>query len=379
MSELDYIIKTRRWLHQHPELSMKEFKTTQYIRQQLDDFNLPYDTPLPTATIAKFQGSGRHAIAFRADIDALPIQEENDIDFKSTTEQVMHACGHDGHTTMLLTFAQRLSRMDHLSTTVYLIFQPSEESNAGADQLLQAYTFSPLPEHIFGLHMMPDNEEGTILSKVGPLTASATEYRFFIEGSSAHVANKERGASAIEALSNILNHLSQLQHYHLSGLTKNIIHIGQMNAGEAINTVPSKGYLEGTIRTFDLDELARIKMQMQHIADAAASISGTTVEVTFTEGYPPTINDEYTTTFMRDAAIKTELHWIEKEQPYLFGEDFGFYQTIAPTSFAFLGSQNKEFGYTTGLHTPTFNFDEKVLLNGVNLFSEILQRFEVME
>ncbi|WP_436970196.1 M20 metallopeptidase family protein [Macrococcus equipercicus] len=377
--ELQFLTETRRHLHQHPELSMEEFNTTAFIKSRLDALHISYECPLPTGVIAKIEGSGSTAVGFRADIDALPILEENTCDYKSTVDHVMHACGHDGHTAMLLGFAGRVKQLadsGRLKTTVYFIFQPSEETMAGANQLISAYDFGPLAG-IYGLHMMPDNEEGTILSKPGPLTASATEYRFFISGTSAHVANKEQGQSAGEALAFILNQLSQLQHYHLPGLRQNIVHIGKFSAGEAINTVPSTGYLEGTIRTFDMANLAVVKEQMARIRTACETLTGVSVELKFAEGYPPTINDEAAYQLMQQAAGATDLTWIEKDDPYLFGEDFAFYSTAAPTAFAFLGCRNEAKGFVTGLHTATFNFDEAVLLKGIDLFEAILQQHEV--
>ncbi len=376
--ELHYLTETRRHLHQHPELSMEEYQTTAFIKEQLDDMGVSYESPLQTGVIAKIIGSSQQAVGFRADIDALPIHEDNDCSFRSTVDNVMHACGHDGHTTMLLGFVRRVKRLadsGQLKTTVYFIFQPSEETMAGANQLIQAYPFSQL-KGIYGLHLMPDNDEGIILSKPGPLTASATEYRFFINGTSAHVANKEQGHSAGEALTFILSQLSQLQHYHLPGLRQNIVHIGKFHAGEAINTVPSTGYLEGTIRTFNMDDLAAVKQQMEQIRKACEVISTVSVELKFAEGYPPTIVDDDCYEVMRQAAATTDLVWIEKVDPYLFGEDFAFYSTIAPTAFAFLGCRNEDKGYTTGLHTSTFNFDESVLVKGIDVFEAILQRYE---
>ncbi|GGB07099.1 amidohydrolase [Macrococcus hajekii] len=377
--EYEYLKETRRWLHQHPELSMQEFETTAFIKNELDALDIPYDTPLPTGVIGYLKGTTEQAVAFRADIDALPIHEENDVDYRSSVDHVMHACGHDGHTTILLAFAKRVKALydaGKLTATVYFIFQPSEETEAGANQLLNAYSFKLKPDYIFGLHMMPNNEEGLVLSKPGPITASATEYRFFIKGLSAHVANKEQGHSAGEALSFILSQISQLQHYHLPGLRQNIVHIGQFHAGEAINTVPSNGYLEGTIRTYAADDLATVKEQMLKIAEACSVVTGTAVEVKFSEGYPSTSNDTDAYQLMKQASEETSLEWIEKEEPYLFGEDFAFYSQVAPTAFAFLGCRNAEQQFVTGLHTSTLNFDEHVLLGGVDLFSAILARFE---
>lgn len=375
----EYLIKTRRWLHQHPELSLQEFETTNFIKKELDSIGVKYDAPLETGVVAYIKGSGDKSIAFRADIDALPIHEENEVEYRSQVDHVMHACGHDGHITMLLTFVKRvkeLSEKNPLKSTVYFIFQPAEETYGGANLLLTKYKFDITPSFVFGLHMMPDEKEGIIVSKAGPITASATEYRFFIKGLSAHVANKEQGYSAGEALLTILNQLSQLQHYHLAGLHQNIVHIGSFKSGEAINTVPSNAYLEGTIRTYSQDDLDIVKKQMTRIKEASELLTNCSIELVFAEGYPSTINDPVAYELMKKASMETSLTWVEKDEPYLFGEDFSFYQQIAPTSFAFLGCRNEEKGYVTGLHTSTLNFDERVLAKGVELYESILTQFE---
>lgn len=375
----DYLIKTRRWLHQHPELSLEEFETTDFIKKELDNMGIAYDTPLDTGVVAYIKGIGEKSIAFRADIDALPIHEENDVAYRSQVDNVMHACGHDGHTTMLLAFVKRvkeLTDVSPLSSTVYFIFQPAEETYGGANLLLNKYTFDIAPSFVFGLHMMPDEKEGVIVSKPGPITASATEYRFFIKGLSAHVANKEQGHSAAEALLTVLNQLSQLQHYHLAGLHQNIVHVGSFHAGEAINTVASNAYLEGTIRTYSQDDLEIVKEQMRRIKEASELLTDCSIELVFAEGYPSTINDVNAYNLMKEASEETSLTWIEKDEPYLFGEDFSFYRQIAPSSFAFLGCQNEEKGFVTGLHTSTLNFDEAVLVKGIELYESILKRFE---
>ncbi len=375
----EYLKNVRQHLHQYPELSLKEFKTTDFIKSQLDEMEIPYVTPLETGVIAYLKGTSEKSLAFRADIDALPIQEENQVGYQSSHPKIMHACGHDGHTGILLSFAREVKKRHangNLKTTVYFIFQPSEETNGGANLLLNAFEFPIVPSFIYGLHMMPDEAEGKLISKRGPITASATEYRFFIKGLSAHVANKEQGNSSGEALLIVLNQLSQLQHYHLPGLHKNIIHIGRFNAGEAINTVPSVGYLEGTIRTYYQEDLEQIKNKIHRIKEACQLLTGCSVEVEFSEGYPSVVNDSNAYELMKKANEGTELTWHEKEEPYLFGEDFSFYQRIAPICFVFLGCRNITKGYISGLHTATFNFDEHVLLNGVSLFLATLNEFE---
>ncbi|WP_404452227.1 M20 family metallopeptidase [Virgibacillus necropolis] len=371
------LTKHRRQLHQIPELGFQEFKTVAYIRETLEQHGISYLTPLETATIVYLEGNSDTTIGFRADIDGLPIEESNDIPFKSQHKGVMHACGHDGHTAMLLAFAERCKEMQDsskLKHNVLLIFQPSEESMGGANHLVKAFPFDEYAlEAIFGLHLMPDNPEGTLLTKGGPLTASATEYRIYIEGTSAHVANKETGASALGSLHHTVTQIQQLQNFHLSGLNQNIIHIGKMQSGEAINTVASSGYLEGTIRTYDMNDLAIIKEKLEKIVKSSDLLFSTQSRVEFAEGYPPVVNDETHLPLVSTCAKELELELIIKEKPYLFGEDFSFYSQVATTNFAFLGVQNEN--HTSGLHTSSFNFDENSLLAGVRYFEKILEKF----
>ncbi|MGK0554061.1 M20 metallopeptidase family protein [Macrococcus capreoli] len=377
---IEEITDIRRHLHQHPELSLQEYETTRFIIDHLEKLNIEYFTPLDTGVIAFIRGNAEQTIAFRADIDALPIDEHNDVSFKSNVPNVMHACGHDGHTTMLLALmkeVKQLSEQHSLHYNYMFIFQPSEEANAGANLLIRNFDFSPYNiQAIYGIHMMPDNPEGEIAYRSNEITASATEYRFYIDGKSAHVANKEQGYAASNALIQILNQVSTLQQFYLPGLNRNIVHIGKFNAGEAINTVPSTGYLEGTIRTYSAHDLDIVKTKMTEMAKGIAMTTGCQVEVAFTEGYPPTINHETLEQRVISAINDAQITPVHNDLPYLFGEDFSFYAKVAPTYFVFLGCRNKDKGYIHGLHHNQFNFDEKVLINGINYYLSLVRSYE---
>ncbi|WP_040228614.1 M20 metallopeptidase family protein [Bhargavaea cecembensis] len=366
----------RRTLHRIPELGFREFKTARYIRETLDKLGIDYGTPMETATVAFIKGNSGRTIAFRADIDGLPIEEENDLPFRSEHPGVMHACGHDGHAAILLAFAERcmeLQSENALPHNVLLLFQPSEESGGGAAHLVRAGVFEGHPpEAVFGLHLMPDEGEGLLLTRSGELTASATEYRFTVKGRSAHVADKQDGASALGSLIQIISGIERLQHYHLDGLNRNIVHIGRMQAGEAINTVASSARLEGTIRTYSPDDLKKVTAMMKNLAVSADLLFGTETELAVADGYPPVINTPSLLPLSRRAAEAAGLRFIEKEKPYLFGEDFSFYADAAPVHFAFLGVRNEPLGYTSGLHTPTLNFREEALGGGVRFFEQAL-------
>lgn len=376
---LETAIRHRRYLHQIPELSFNEFKTTKYIREQLDNLAIPYFEPLETATVVYFKGTSdsEETIGFRADIDALPIKEETFLPFASKHEGAMHACGHDGHASILLTFAQWLKEQHdagQLKLNVLLIFQPSEESNAGADALIRAFPFEEYHvSKIVGLHLGPDIPEGTLATKPGFLMASATEYRIRVKGLSAHVAQKNNGNSALGAVTQIATQLSQVQHYFLNGLNQNILHIGKLNAGEAINTVATEGYIEGTIRTYEPNDLEHIKVKMEEITRSADALFGTSSELTIAKGYPAVNNSESLIDTVSESCTKAGLTLDLLTEPYLFGEDFSFYSSIAETNFAFLGARNEEKEYIYGLHTPKFNFDESILEKGVHYYQSILE------
>lgn len=380
MTELEFVTMHRRHLHAHPELSLHEFETTQHIATFLDELGVSYQRPLETGIIAYLPGNGEHTIAYRADIDALPIFEENDVPYRSKVDNVMHACGHDGHTTALMLFVKRCKTMadqGRLPQNVVFIFQPAEESGGGANRLIKAEAFKKYPiEAIFGIHVMPFEDEGTVVIRDEEITASATEYRFYLNGLSSHVANKEQGKSCGEGLQHVLTQVGQIQQFHLNGLKRNIVHMGHFEAGEAINTVPSHGYLEGTIRTYDSRDLEIVKSQMQKIADSVQLLFDVKCEVKFEEGYPPTYNAPELRSIVETGLSQADFKVIEKPTPYLFGEDFSFYSQIAPSYFVFIGTRDENKGYVTGLHTSTLNFNEAMLIRVADYYEQLLNHYE---
>ncbi|MDU0996334.1 MAG: amidohydrolase [Staphylococcus lugdunensis] len=380
MNELEFVTTHRRHLHQHPELSLHEFETTKYITAFLDDIGVSYERPLETGAIAYLEGNSDHTIAFRADIDALPIFEENDIDYRSQVDNVMHACGHDGHTTALMLFVKRCKDQADkglLPHNVVFIFQPAEETGGGANRLIKAGAFNNYPiEAIFGVHVNPFAEEGQIVIRDNEITASATEYRFYLQGLSSHVADKEQGHSCGEALQHVLAQVGMIQQFHLNGLKRNIVHMGHVEAGEATNTVPSHGYLEGTIRTYDANDLNSVKTQMQKIAKSVSLLFNVDCQVKFEEGYPATMNSPQLRNTVEQAIVNAGLEVVEKPLPFLFGEDFSFYgQQLAPAYFAFVGTRNEAKNYITGLHTSHLNFDERVLIYVADYYENLLKQY----
>lgn len=379
MNELEFVTTHRRHLHQNPELSLHEYETTTYIAAFLDELGISYERPLDTGLVAYLPGNGEHTIAYRADIDALPIFEENDVAYKSLTDNVMHACGHDGHTTALMLFVKRCKAMADQGTlpqSIVFIFQPAEETGGGANRLIHAGAFKNYDiEAVFGIHVMPFENEGKVVIRDEEITASATEYRFYLNGLSSHVADKEQGHSCGEALQHVLSQVGQIQQYHLNGLKRNIVHMGYFEAGEAINTVPSHGYLEGTIRTYDVRDLEIVKQQMAKIAESVSLLFNVECEVKFEEGYPPTYNDPLLRKHVEHGLDNADFEIIDKPTPYLFGEDFSFYSQLAPSYFVFVGVRDEAKGYVTGLHTAHLNFNEYMLIRIADYYEQLLKSY----
>lgn len=376
--ELKFVIEHRRHLHQHPELSLEEHKTTDYIIAVLEEIGLSHYKVLDTGVIAYLDGNSETTLGFRADIDALPVHEQNDVDYKSSVDNVMHACGHDGHTTALLLFAQRakaLADKNELKHNSVFIFQPSEEANAGANLMINAWNNRPDFDAIFGVHLMPDEDEGLVLYRDDELTASATEFHFTVKGASAHVAQKHQGVSALETILKIAAEVGNIQQFHLDGLNRNIIHMGQLSSGEAVNTVPANAALRGTIRTYEASDLAVIKTQLTKIKEAAELLYGASVELNYTEGYPAVKNNPELKNLVEASILGAGLRGREKDKPYLFGEDFSFYTNITQTYFVFVGARNLEKGYASSLHTDTFNFDERVLIKVADYYEALLNNY----
>lgn len=382
-TKLEDIIRWRRHIHQNPELSKEEFKTTEYIRRELKSMGLDYESVdgMPTATIA-YIGSNMDnpkTILLRADIDALPIQEENDIDFRSSKSGVMHACGHDAHAAMLLGATREimgLKSQGKLKNNVLIVFQPSEESTGGANLLIASYPFEKFKvDASFALHVNPDFKEGTIATRPGPIMASCNEFTIKIVGRSAHVGIREKGINAINAALQVYQQFQAIPTYDLDSKHTNIVHVGKMNVGEVMNSVPTNGYMEGTIRTYDMDDLKIIKKRMQEICHGVEISSGASIKLHFEDGYPALLNDDKLIDFAESSIQRSGANAHIMSEPYLLGEDFSFFRDVSPIFYSFVGIRNEELGYTSGLHTPRLQMREEALVYGVNYLVEIANTY----
>lgn len=377
---LEDLRRLRRTIHQNPELSLKEFKTSEFIRSELEKLGLDYETPMETATISFIEGrDNSRTVLLRADIDALPITEDNSLEYKSKNIGVMHACGHDAHAAMLLAATKEilnLKKNNDLGINVLIVFQPSEESFGGANVLVRKYDFR---RHniiaSYALHVNPDFNEGEIVTRVGNIMASCNEFTVDVRGRASHVGIREKGIDAINACVQIYQQFQAIPTYDLDSKNVNIIHVGKMNVGEVMNSVPENGHMEGTIRTYRSEDLEISKERMRHICEGVSISTNCKVEVNFKDGYPALSNDEELIDRVKSCAEKRGIVFSLKKYPYLMGEDFTFFSEISPLNFSFVGIRNENLGYTSGLHTPGFKLREEALISGIDFLVEVVKSY----
>ncbi|WP_127498472.1 M20 peptidase aminoacylase family protein [Paenibacillus glycanilyticus] len=345
----------RRELHRNPELSHEEFETTIRIKSWLEAGGIRIaDYPLKTGVIAEI-GTGSPVIALRADIDALPIQEETGLPFASAVPGKMHACGHDFHTAALIGAAYLLKeREQELKGTVRLIFQPAEEKAKGARQVIASGALEGV-QAIFGLHNKPDLPVGTIGIKGGPLMAAADGFVVEVAGRGSHAAVPEAGNDPVLTAAHIVTALQSIVSRNVGALDSAVISVTKLNSGTAWNVIPEKAVLDGTIRTFDPDIRRRVRERFDQVVAGVAAAFDTTAVVRWIEGPPPVHNDEGL----------AELAWREAERlellpvnpvPSLAGEDFAAYQQQVPGLFVFVGTDGPQ-----EWHHPAFDLDERAL------------------
>ena len=366
------VIEYRRHFHTYPELSMKEYKTQERILEILEEHNIKTVKAADTGVIAFInEDQEGPCIALRADIDALPIQEESDKIYCSKTPNVMHACGHDAHTAILLGTALTLNHFkDELKGSVKLFFQPNEEVSSGArDIIKEGYMKNPKVDYILGLHVMSYLEVGQIEIKEGPLNASSNTVKITIKGKSAHGAYPHLGVDAIMIAAHTLTKLQNVISRNINPTDSAVLSIGKINGGVKTNIVADKVVLKGTLRTTKSSTFNVITKRIQEIAENTAKAFNGSANVKINDGYPPLINDSFLTnkiiesakTFIKEEDIKI------KEFPSMAAEDFGFYQEHTTGAFFHLGCGNQELGINSSLHSSTFDIDEKCLKVGVKL------------
>ncbi|GAB6928971.1 M20 peptidase aminoacylase family protein [Paenibacillus sp. JCM 10914] len=365
--DINRLIEIRRHLHRFPELSNEEFETTRLIRGWLEEAGIRVaEYPLDTGVIAEVGGLQEGPIiALRADIDALPIQEETGLPFASTIPGKMHACGHDFHTAALIGTAYALKqREQELRGTVRLIFQPAEEKAKGAKQVIDSGALEGV-QAIFGMHNKPDLPVGTIGIKEGPLMAAADGFVVEVAGKGSHAAVPEAGLDPIVTASHIITALQSIVSRNVGPLKSAVISVTKLHSGTAWNVIPEKALLEGTIRTFDDDIRLQVLERFSQVVQGVAAAFGTTAAVRWIEGPPPVHNDGELAELGRAAAADTGYEAVIPV-PSPAGEDFAVYQREVPGLFVFMGTAG-----TQEWHHPAFDLDERAIPVSVDFFTEL--------
>ena len=367
------IIEDRRHIHRNPELSFQEHETCAFISKRLTTMNIKHSIIAHTGIVAHI-GTGSRCIALRADIDALPIDEETGLDFSSTKPGIMHACGHDAHTAMLLGAASILKEQESsLNGIVKLIFQPGEEKVPGGASIMVAEGVleNPKPEVIFGQHVYPDAPCGEIQISIGPTMASADELYWTIYGKGAHAAQPHQGIDPILIASELILHLQSLVTKMRNPLLPGLLAVTSIHGGSATNIIPETVELKGTLRAFDPEWREQAIRMIQEHSEQLCSMHGARCEVKILRGYPAVHNHEGAATF----AIKTAQALIGTSkvtdfEPKMWGEDFAFYGQHIPAAFWMLGVRPDGQTSMPGLHNARFTPDEQALPIGAAMMAK---------
>ena len=368
-------IAVRRDIHSNPELSYIEFETSKYIQTKLTEWGIPFVVMATTGVVGLIKGknAAERIVALRADMDALPIVEENDVTYKSKNLGVMHACGHDVHTTCLLGAAKILNETKQYWTgTVKLIFQPGEEKNPGGASLLikEGVLENPKPDKIFGLHVHNILQVGQFSFRGGMVMASTDEIYITIKGKGGHAAAPHLTADTILAASQLVVSLQQIVSRNNNPFNPTVLSITSIQGGNATNIIPSEVKLMGTFRA--MDEVWRYKAHelIKTQTELLVKAMGAEAEVRIDIGYPFVKNDEALSASARTLAEEfAGAENVSETELRMGAEDFAYYSQIIPACFYRLGIGNEAKGIKIGVHTPTFNIDENAIEHGMGMMA----------
>ncbi len=381
---LTQAIEIRHDLHTHPELGYNEHRTSDIVSRHLGRLGVGFKAGLAGGTgvlgwlPATQNPEGARTVALRADMDALPILEKTGLDYQSVTPGIMHACGHDGHTTILMTVAEVLSGQVERPNNVLFVFQPAEEGGAGGQKLcqegaLQGKIIGKPADVIFGLHGYPAAHVGNVTTRNGPLLAAASQFVIKIKGKGSHAAYPHYGIDPIVIAAQLVTAMQTIASRSIDPLDSVVVTIGQILAGVAHNVIPDSAVLHGTLRTLKQATDETAKQKISEITLGIASAFGATAEVNWVGAYPVTFNHTAPTDEFRSVARRVigEALVHEEPNPSMGGEDFSFYGQEIPASFFFLGL--KPMGQATypNLHSPEFDFNDAAIETGVELMCEL--------
>ena len=368
-------IRVRQHLHAHPELSFQEHNTAAFVEEHLKEMGLQPQRMAETGVVALIEGrnAAKKIIALRADLDALPIQEKNEVAYKSKQDGIMHACGHDVHTASVLGTARILQELrQEFEGTVKLIFQPGEEKFPGGASVMikEGVLQNPAPQSIFGQHVFPLLPAGKVGFRSGMYMASADEIYMTVKGKGGHAAIPEMNVDPVLIASHIIVALQQIVSRHASPKVPTVLSFGKVVANGATNVIPEEVKLEGTFRTMNEEWRAEAHRRIKKMAEQIAEAMGGACEVDIKKGYPYLQNNPELTNRAREAA-KAYLgeENVTELDLWMGAEDFAYYSQEVPACFYRLGTRNEDRGITSSVHTPTFDIEETALETGIGLMA----------
>jgi amidohydrolase len=360
----DEVVANRRHLHSHPELSFHEVETSVFVARKLEELGLEYHKMADTGLVALIKGDlpSEQVIALRADMDALPITEANNVPYKSQNNGVMHACGHDAHTSSLLGTAKILTELkSEFGGTIKLIFQPAEEKLPGGASLMikEGVLENPKPDAVLGQHVMPLIDAGKVGFRAGKYMASTDELYVTVRGKGGHGAQPQQNVDPVIITAHILTALQQVVSRFADPKSPSVLSFGKVIANGATNVIPNEVYLEGTFRTMDEKWRNEAHIKIKKMAEGIAESMGGSCEFNIMKGYPFLINEEKLTAATRSHAED----YLGKENVldldiWMAAEDFAYYSQAADSCFYRLGTRNEARGITSSVHTPTFDVEE---------------------
>ncbi len=379
------ITALRRDIHAHPELCFQEARTADLIARALTDWGIPIHRGMGTTGVVGIvkNGTSGRALGLRADIDALPMTEHNHFPHRSQQHGRMHACGHDGHTAMLLAAAKHLSTNRNFDGTVYLVFQPAEEGGGGAREMIKDGLFEQFPmEAIFGMHNWPGMKVGQFALSSGPMMASSNEFKITIHGKGAHAALPHNGIDPVPVACQMVQAFQTIVTRNKRPIDAAVISVTMIHAGEATNVIPDSCTIEGTVRTFSTEVLDLIQRRMQTVAESTCAAFEARCEFQFHRNYPATVNHEAETEFAR--ALLVEVVGSENVltyQPTMGSEDFSYFLQTKPGCYFMIGNgdgSHREIGHGEGpcmLHNPNYDFNDDLIPLGGTAWVRLAEKW----
>ena len=382
------IAAIRRDIHAHPELCFQEVRTADVVAQKLAEWGIETHRGMGTTGVVgivhgRDGGACGRGVGLRADMDALPMQEFNKFAHTSRHDGKMHACGHDGHTAMLLAAAQHLSKHRDFDGTVYLIFQPAEEGGGGAREMIKDGLFEKFPmEAVFGMHNWPGGEVGTFAVSSGPVMASSNEFKIIIRGKGGHAAMPHTGIDPVPVACQMVQAFQTIISRNKKPVDPGVISVTMIHAGEATNVVPDFCELQGTVRTFSIEVLDLIEKRMKAVAEHTCAAFEAQCEFEFVRNYPPTINSAREADFARQ--VMADIVGDEKvrmQEPTMGAEDFAYMLQAKPGAYCFISNgdgDHREFGHGGGpcmLHNPSYDFNDDLIPLGGTYWVQLANRW----